>query len=388
MPTPDSILIVAGEASADTHGARVLAALRQSRPDVTVFGVGGAAMRAEGLETIIPAEEMALAGLTEVLSALPRMWRNMQMLVALARTRRPKVAVLIDLPDFNLRLAKRLKALGIHVIYYISPQVWAWRQGRVKHIRAVVDQMLVILPFEETFYRDHGVPVQFVGHPLVEQLPAKPDVRGARAALGLPLDGTPIVALLPGSRHKEITRHLPDMLAGVRELQATFPALRAVLPVASTISRALIDAEIARAGVDVMVVEGQATQVLSAADVAVVCSGTATLQAALLERPMVVVYRVSWLTHQILKRLIKVAHIALVNLIAGKRLVPELVQAAFTSANVAHEVRTLLLDAPRRVQLGQHFAALRGQLGGGDTAGEVARVVLRYLEGPKENIHV
>ncbi|HET6345803.1 MAG TPA: lipid-A-disaccharide synthase, partial [Myxococcota bacterium] len=236
------------------------------------------------------------------------------------------------------------------------------------------------------FYERHGVPVRFVGHPLVEQLPADPDVPAARVSLGLPAQPHPVVALLPGSRHKEIVRHLPSMLAGVASLKASFPDLRAVLPVASTIPRELIEDLVRRSGLEVTVVEGHATEALTAADVAVVCSGTATLQAALLKRPMVVVYRVSWLTYQILKRLIKVAHIALVNLIAGDGLVPELVQSAFTPANVAHEVGHLLSDAPHRAQLIERFAALRTQLGSGNTAHAVAQVVLGYLS-PEEHAH-
>lgn len=387
-----SIFMVAGEASADTHGAKVLEALKSRRPDLPVFGVGGAAMRERGFEALVRAEDMSLAGLTEVLLALPRMFRIMRTLVEQAAARRPSVAVLIDMPDFNLRLARRLKAFGIPVVYYISPQVWAWRQKRVAEIRRVVDQMLVILPFEEAFYREHGVPVRFVGHPLVEQLPAEPNTRAARQLLGIAGPG-PHVALLPGSRHVEVARHLPVMLAGVRSLRQTYPTLEAVLPIASTIARPTIEAMLQAGGVPVRVVEGQSTEVLTAADVALVCSGTATLQAALLKRPMVVVYRVSWLTYQILKRLIKVAHIALVNLIAGRALVPELVQHELTAANIASQLQALLSDSSRRAELQESFTALRSQLGGENTAAQVADVVLEYVSGPtvpsitKEVVH-
>ena len=387
-----SILMVAGEASADTHGAKVLEALQAQRPGVHVFGVGGAAMRKLGFDTVVRAEDMSLAGLTEVLWALPRMFRTMRNLVNLAASQRPAVAVLIDLPDFNLRLARRLKALSIPVVYYISPQVWAWRQKRVEEIRRVVDQMLVILPFEEAFYRKHGVPVRFVGHPLVEQLPAHPNGAEARAFLGLHGSG-PCVALLPGSRHKEVARHLPVMLAGMQTLRQTYPTLHGVLPVASTIPRSMIETLLQTCGVPITVVEGHSTEALTAADVALVCSGTATLQAALLKRPMVVVYRVSWLSYQILKRLIKVAHIALVNLIAGHALVPELVQNELTPANIAARLRALLNDPIGHAQLQERFSALRSQLGGENTAAQVAEVVLEYISSPpvpsltKEVVH-
>lgn len=374
-----SILMVAGEASADAHGAKVLEALRRDAPHLKAVGIGGQAMRKQGFEAVVPAEAMSLAGLTEVLWALPRMFRVMWQLEALAKERRPDVALLIDLPDFNLRLAKRLKRLGIPVVYYISPQVWAWREHRVKQIAKLVDKMLVILPFEKDFYQAHGVPVQFVGHPLTEQLPRHPNLNVARQSLGLPQAPTPVVALLPGSRRKEVLRHLPVMLAGLKLAQAQTPGLAAVLPIASTIDPALIAEMVAASGVWVHVVTEQATECLIAADAAVVCSGTATLQAALLVRPMVVVYQVSWLSYQILRRLIRVAHIALVNLIAKEALVPELVQGDLTAANVASHVTRLLATGPARQQLTTRLSALRDSLGQHDTGQAVATEVLHFV---------
>jgi lipid-A-disaccharide synthase len=372
------VFIVAGEASADTHGAKLVRELKAARPDAQVFGVGGKAMREAGADCIVEASEMAVAGLTEVLWALPRLLGIARKLLRAVDERKPAVAVLIDHPDFNLRLAKKLKARGVRVVYYISPQVWAWRQKRVEVIRQRVDQMLVILPFEQAFYEKHGVAAQFVGHPFIEELPEKPSAPAARAALGLPAQG-PLVALLPGSRRKEVVRHLPVMLEGLRLLRERLPETRALLPVASTIPRQLITDAVQRAGVEVEILEGNATQALSAADAAVVCSGTATLQAALLERPIVVVYRVSWLTYQILKRMIKVAHIAMVNLIAGRALVPELIQHAFTAANVARELERLLTDREARAQLTSELSAIRQKLGQGGTSIRVARVVAGYL---------
>lgn len=379
-----SVLIVAGEASADLHGAKVMRELRRARPDVQVFGVGGKHMRAEGLDCLTPAEDMAVAGLTEVLLALPRLLGIARRLMSAARARKPQVAVLIDHPDFNLRLAAKLRRLGIPVVYYISPQVWAWRQHRVHLIRRLVDRMLVILPFEQEFYEQHGVPALFVGHPFTEDLPEDPSASEARAALGLPAAEAPVVALLPGSRRKEVTRHLPVMLQAVRLLEQRFPGLVPLIPVASTIPRELIDAEVRRAGVTVRVVDGQATQVLSAADAAVVCSGTATLQTAMLLRPMVVVYKVSWLSYQILKRMVKVAHIAMVNLIAGRPLVPELIQGRFTAENVADEIGKLLADAAARADLRAELAAIRKRLGGTGASRKVAHVVAGYLPAPAQ----
>lgn len=379
MVESSSVLIIAGEASADLHGARVLHELRARSPSTRVFGVGGEAMRAEGLEAVYRAEDISVAGLTEVLLAIPRILRILRDLGRVAAERRPKVAVLIDLPDFNLRLARRLKALGIPVVYYISPQVWAWRPKRVSQIRELVDRMLVILPFEEDFYRVHGVAAEFVGHPLVEELPPPSDRATARAALGMPPGDGPVVALLPGSRKQEIERHLHLMLAGLAQLRLRFPNARALLPVASTVPRALIEAGVQRAGVEVTLLDGQASEALAAADAAVVCSGTATLQTALLLRPMVVVYRVSWLTYHILKRLVRVAHIALVNLIAGRTLVTELIQGGFTAGTVAAELERLLTDDAARRSLEDDLAALRQRLGERGAAERVAEVVAGYL---------
>lgn len=377
-----SIFMVAGEASADMHGAKVLEALKKQFPDLYAFGVGGEQMQQQGFHAAVAAKDVSLAGLTEVLLAIPRILRIMRQLEQLVREQRPNVIVLIDLPDFNLRLAKRLRALGIPIVYYISPQVWAWRQKRVLKIRQLVDKMLVILPFEQQFYEQYQIPVQFVGHPLVEQLPAEPDQQAARKQLQLPAQTSSMVALLPGSRHSEVTRLLPTMLAGVRLLQNDLPELQSIIPVANTVDRSEIEKIVAASGVRATIINGHATEVLTAADAVVVCSGTATLQTALLKRPMVVVYRVSWLTYQILRRLIKVANIALVNLIAGRALVAELIQDKFTPESVAHELRDLLQNKQRRQDLLQAFQELRQTLGRGDTAQQVAHAITDYLPKP------
>jgi lipid-A-disaccharide synthase len=386
----DSVLIVAGEASADAHGRSVIDALRAKRPDLRLFGVGGRRMREAGFEACVRAEDISVAGLTEVVWALPRLLRSLRQLAALAAAQRPKVALLIDLPDFNLRLARRLKRLGIPVIYYISPQLWAWRKRRIQQIRAYVDKMLVILPFEADFYAQHQVPVKFVGHPLLEQL-AEP-LQGASAAQARqmlhidPQAPGPFVALLPGSRRKEVARHLPRMLDALALLKRTHPQLQALMPVASTVPQETIKSAISAwakrepHSVPVHVIDGEADLALCASDAAVVCSGTATLQAALMQRPQVVVYRVSWLTYQLLKRLISVPHIALVNLIAGKRLVTELIQNNFSAAALATHVQELL--SPRAPSLHGEFAALREKLGLHGAAEAVAAEVMAYVGAP------
>jgi lipid-A-disaccharide synthase len=271
------------------------------------------------------------------------------------------------------------------VVYYISPQVWAWRPSRVMEIRHLVSQMLVVLPFEQSFFQERGVRARFVGHPLVEQLPAKTDRAEARAELGLPPTQGPVVAVLPGSRRQEVERHLPRMLQGILLLRRRYPEVHPVIPVASTISRQLVEKVVRRSGVLASVIEGRATDTLVASDIALVASGTSTLQAALLSRPMVVVYRVSWLSFQILKRLVNVAHIALVNLIVGRKLVPELIQDNFTPQRVESELGAILSDPVVRVRLNQDFARLRRQLGGPGASGKVADVVLGYLAESTED---
>lgn len=375
--------MVAGEASADAHGAQVLGALKAQYGAVSVFGIGGPALRAQGMEVLVGAEDMALAGLTEVLWALPRMVRTLWSLVRTAQARQPCVAVLLDLPDFNLPLAKRLKKLGIPVIYYISPQVWAWRAGRVRHIRRWVDKMLVILPFEEAFYRRHAVPAEFVGHPLTEHLPDPSPEEGkqlARARLRhLPVDGR-VVALLPGSRRKEVLRHLPVMLAAVAQLrQQGHDGLMALVPVASTLEPQWVQDIVDASGISVRVLRGQHQDALLACDAAMVCSGTATLETALIGRPMVVVYRVSALSYHILRWLISVAHIALVNLIAQERLVPELVQGDMTAQALANETATWLVPSPKRTLLMHKLRALRDRLGYRRPSSAVAQAIEHYL---------
>lgn len=372
-------MIVAGEASADQHGESLVQALRAQRPGIATWGAGGDSMARAGFEVVVPARKLAVAGLTEVVFALPRIAWQMRKLVREARRRRPAVIVLMDLPDFNLRLAKRLHPLQIPIVYYISPQLWAWRPKRVEQIKAWVTQMLCILPFEHAFYLKHGVRAQFVGHPLVEQLPPSPNRARARQTLGISGTEGPVIALLPGSREQEVKRHLPIMLRSVQLLKRRHPDLQSIIPVANTIRRQSVERLIRRHKVPAVVVDAQAVDALSASDVAVVCSGTATLQAALLSRPMVVVYRVSWLTYFLLKRMVKVPFISLVNLIAGRKVVPELVQGELTAARVDEEVRHTLEDPLLRVRLTQDYTEIRQALGRGGTAATVARVVLDYV---------
>ena len=394
-PMQHTILIVAGEASADAHGAEVLTVLRRLRPDVHAFGVGGDGLRAAGMQVDVDAASISPAGLAEVLGALPRLWRTLRRLTRLARERQPVAALLIDLPDFNLALARRLRRLGVPVIYLVSPQLWAWRPGRVRAIRRGVDRMLVVLPLDEAFYRARGVEAEYVGHPLVAATQGQPSAGDARQALGLAAR-QPVVALLPGSRLLEVRRHLPIMLSALEQLVDRTGPLNIVLPVATLALADEIAAQVAGGRLAVTVISGQAPLALAACDVAVVGAGAATLQTALMGRPMVVICRVSWLTYQFLRRLVRVSHVALANWVAGERVAPELIQGNLTASALAQAVDGLLRDPVRQLLMRRRFAALRQRLGDGQCAERVAAHLANLLPAsrpasappaPKANTH-
>lgn len=358
----DRILIVAGEASADLHAARALAELQRLRPGLTAFGVGGPALREAGLEALYPAEEICVMGVGEVLPRIPRILAILRGLARAAEERRPRVALLVDLPDFNLRLAAKLKRLGIKVVYYVSPTIWAWRRGRAKKIARVVDRMLCILPFEPKAYEGTGVAARFVGHPFAEKGPPEAPA-SYRAALGLPVD-RPTFALVPGSRPSEIARIFPHMLGAAERLLARHPGAQFVVPIAPTLSREQLVAHLGdHPGLDVRLVEGRTAEAVGASDGAIIKSGTSTLEAALMLRPMIVVYRLSWLTYFLARLLVRITFFSLVNLLAGRKVVPELLQREASAERMASELELLLSDpAAREAQLAG-LREVRGSLG-------------------------
>ncbi|MEO5935655.1 MAG: lipid-A-disaccharide synthase [Terriglobales bacterium] len=350
MSQPSSIFISAGEASGDTYGAQVIAAVRKAGGREGFFGLGGEQMRVAGCEVVTASHEVAVVGLFEVVKHLPRIYGEFNKLLREVDKRKPAAAVLIDFPDFNLRLAKQLHARGIPVIYFVSPQLWAWRKGRIAQIKKYVTKMLVIFPFEEQFYREHGVDVEYVGHPLAD-LP-QPRVQDSQK---------PIIGLLPGSRRQEVERNLPEM---VRAAELLGDGYRYVLPVASTLERSWVEARVKAAAGDSVAIEltNDARTTLTAARGAIVASGTATVEAALAGNPFVVVYRVSGLTWTLGRGLVTLDHYAMVNLIAGKRVVPELIQGDFTAEKVASELRKVLTDGPVRSQMMKELAEVRAKL--------------------------
>jgi lipid-A-disaccharide synthase len=378
MNSAPQILVVTGEASGDAHAAELVAALQARRPDFRFFGMGGSKLAARGVELLYGAHEVSVMGITEVLPKIPRILQVLRGIAAAAAERRPACAILVDIPDFNLRLAAKLKALGIPVAYYVSPMIWAWRRGRVKTIRKLVDRMLCILPFEEDFYRDSGVDARYVGSPVVEQVPAPASTATFRQRLGLPLEA-PTLALLPGSRMSEIRRLLPTMVSAAKQLSAERPGLQIVVPVAPTIPREEITSRFEGSGLSPQLVDGRAPEVVGASDAAIVASGTAVLEAGLMQRPLVVVYRVSLITYLVGRLMLKVAHVALVNLLAGRRLVPELLQGDMTPERIAVEIRRVWDPGAPREEMLRGLEEVRGRLGGPGAAERAAEAVLELL---------
>jgi len=372
------VLLVAGEASGDLHGADLLAALRTRLPEVEVFGIGGERLREAGMETVADAGEVATVGLTEVVGRLRALVRAYRALVRTLRTEPPDLCVLIDFPEFNLRLARAAKRAGVPVLYYIGPQVWAWRRGRVRKVARRVDRLAVVFPFEPPLYAARLPAVEFVGHPLLDRVTVSRGRRETLVAHGLDPD-RPTVLLLPGSRPNEIRSLLPDLLDAVRRLAGAggyqFP-----LALAHTVPRAEVQDQIRAAGVDVPVIEGDTYNLIAAADLALVTSGTATLECALLECPMVIVYRVSPLTAFVARLLVRgVRHIGMPNIVAGHEVVPELLQGRATGEGIAAAARGILESPARRAEIVGELRDVRRRLGRGGAAGRAATMAAELL---------
>jgi lipid-A-disaccharide synthase len=378
MSAPE-ILISAGEASSDMYAARLATALR-ARTGARLFGMGGKRMAEAGVDLIADYHQVAVVGISEVLHKIPTVVGVQRKIAAEAVRRRAALAILVDSPGTHLGVARRLKNNGIRVGYFIGPQVWAWRPGRVRVVKRLVERMVVIFPFEEAIYREAGVPVDFVGHPLVDVVKASMSRAEFAARHGLDA-GRPIVTLLPGSRRSEIERHYPLIMEACERLSGelrTRGSIQFVLAAAPALGAELF-APYARPGVSVTRVEGATYDALSAADCAIVASGTATVEAALLGTPMVVVYRVSPTSAFVLKRMVRSPFIAMVNLIAGRRVVPELIQDQFTSEAVVEEVRKLLESSAARDEMKAGLAEVRTKLGPGGAIERAADIFAAML---------
>jgi len=378
MSAPE-ILISAGEASSDMYAARLATALR-ARTGARLFGMGGKRMAEAGVDLIADYHQVAVVGISEVLHKIPTVVGVQRKIAAEAVRRRAPLAILVDSPGTHLGVARRLKNNGIRVGYFIGPQVWAWRAGRVRVVKRLVERMVVIFPFEEAIYREAGVPVDFVGHPLVDVVKASMSRAEFAARHGLDA-GRPIVTLLPGSRRSEIERNYPLIMEACERLSREVPnrgAIQFVLAAAPALGPELF-APYERQGVSVTRVEGATYDALGAADCAIVASGTATVEAALLGTPMVVVYRVSPTSAFVLRRLVRSPFIAMVNLIPGRRVVPELIQDQFTSEAVVEEVRKLLESSAARDEMKAGLAEVRTKLGPGGAIERAADIFAAML---------
>ncbi len=373
------ILISAGEASGEMYGAALLGALRKLSPaPIEAFGLGGEQMRAAGCDTVVDAKDVAVVGIAEVVTHLPRIYREFHKLLREADRRKPDVAVLIDFPDFHFRLAKALHARGIPVVYYVSPQLWAWRRGRIKLVQRYVNKMLVIFPFEEQFYRDHGVAAEFTGHPLAE-LDVEIEPRQPYAARYNLDPSKPWIAILPGSRRKEVQLILPTLLQAAKILGERYEYL---LPVASTLAADWMRQQLLTIpGAPRVTLTSDARQTLLQSRAGMVASGTATVEATVLGTPFVMVYRVADLSWHAGRRLVKLSHFAMPNLIAGREIVRELVQQQFTPENVAGEVSNLVEDGERRNQVIHDLAEVRSHLQAGRSTESAAERAARAVLG-------
>jgi lipid-A-disaccharide synthase len=379
------VFISCGEASGDLYAAALAEELRRREPDVEIVGFGGPRLAAAGAHLYEDYRHYSVTGLAEVLKQLPRTWRLYRRLVAEARQAPPDVFVPIDFPDFNFRLGASIDKLGVPVVYYVAPQLWAWREGRIETMRRFASLVLPIFPFEPEIYERADVPVEFVGHPLIDLVPPPADRDAVLRGVGLD-PGKPVLAVLPGSRHNEVHKILPDLVTAFPLLAERVPDVQVLVARAPNLDDALfrpLDAARAEGRVPVAIVDGRADDVLSAADVVLTASGTATVQAALHEKPMVIVYRVSDLSYRLGRRFVKVDTFGMANLIAGRRVATELIQDFFTPERVVTEVARLFTDEAAAAAMREAWRDVRTRLGGGGASGRAADAVLRIAHASR-----
>ncbi|MBS1185124.1 MAG: lipid-A-disaccharide synthase [Proteobacteria bacterium] len=370
--------LVAGEASGDLLGAHFIAALKKTRPNLHVAGIAGPRLIESGVKAVYPSDKLAVNGYVEVLRHLPELLWIRSRITRYFLQERPRVFVGIDAPDFNFTLEAKLKQAGIPTVHFVSPSIWAWRPERIHRIKQAVSHMLVVFPFEEKIYRDAGIPVSYVGHPLADAIPLQPDTAAARAALGLV--ASPIVALLPGSRLSEVARHARLMLDAALRIHQHHRDAQFVLPAASEAAGRLIRHAAQGLELPLHILAGQSHTALAACDVALVASGTATLETALFKKPMVITYRVPALTAYLMRKKALLPWIGLPNILAREFVVPERVQEAATPENLAHDVLAWLNDAPRRHAAIDTFHAMHVSLRQNASA-RIAEALDPYLEG-------
>jgi lipid-A-disaccharide synthase len=373
---PKRVMIIAGEASGDQHGAKVVTALAERHENISFTGIGGGAMRSAGVHILMDAHELAVVGITEIFAKGGTLLRGLSTAKKALRRLKPDLLILIDFPDFNLNVAATAKKVGVPVLYYISPQIWAWRSGRAKKIRKRVDHMAVILPFEADFYHRFQVPVTFVGHPLLDGRSNEP--LQSRA----PSDpNQPTIGLLPGSRDKEVLRLLPEMLESARILKQQLPGARFVISLAPSVKKDLLDDILANhgKGMDCEIEHGGIHTVFERSTLLIAASGTVTLEAAIAGVPMVIVYKVSPISYRLGRTLVRVEYIGLANLISGREIVPELIQKEASAKNIAEAVLRMLTNPVKLAECRDDLLNLRHKLGGTGASGRVADIASRML---------
>jgi lipid-A-disaccharide synthase len=371
------VAVIAGEASGDQHGAKLIKAMQKKNPALFFCGIGGPALRQAGVRILVDASELTVVGITEVFSKLPGILKGMGTIKKLLKSLKPELLILIDFPDFNLHIAATAKKIGIPVLYYISPQIWAWRRGRVKRIGRLVDHMAVILPFEQQFYTTNHVPVTFVGHPLLDTpLPTADQI------FTTGVEGQVTIGLVPGSRDNEIARHLPVMLNTADILKDRLKQARFIISQAASVERKQIEMIVAQhpCRMNVEIISDGVEAVFERSDVIVAASGTVTLQAAIHGVPMVIIYKVSPISFMLGRAMIRVPNIGLVNLVAGRQLVPEFVQNAANAENISSAVAEMLTDRIKLNHLKKQLFALRDVMGGAGASDRVAELALGMLQ--------
>ncbi|MDD8016555.1 MAG: lipid-A-disaccharide synthase [Acidobacteriota bacterium] len=357
----DSVLIVAGEASGEKYGAALVREFRKLDPLCRFFGIGGKGMAGEGVEILCPAENLAVVGLAEILTQIPRIRKIFRRVLREAEARRPRAAVLIDSPDFNLRLAKKLRRIGLPVLYYVSPTVWAWRPGRLRTIARYVSRMMLIFPFEEEIYKKRAIPAVYVGHPLREMIRRNLGRGQFLAKYGLD-PARRIVTLLPGSRRSEIERHMPILAETLPLISREIP-VQWVLVLAEGLEREAVEKYLSEKHDDVLSLDRDGYEAMASADLVLSASGTANLETALLETPLIVFYRVSPLSYAMGRRLLKISRFSIVNILAGKEIVPELIQGGFTADNLSAEALRILRSPEAAQRMKEEFRGIDGLLG-------------------------
>lgn len=373
-----TVMIIAGEASGDMHGATLVREMLKCNPALKFYGIGGNKLRREGVELLADAADMAVVGLTEVIFKLGGILKIMTLMKKSMDERRPDLVILIDYPDFNLPLAKAAHKRGIKVFYYISPQVWAWRRGRIKQIKKTVNKMAVILPFEVETYREKGFEANYVGHPLLDMVKTNSSKQDSRKKNGLAEDKITI-GILPGSRMSEIKKLMPELVRATQILKREIPDAQFVLPLADTLDETIITEYISGADVQIKIISGHTYDVITCCDLVLVASGTATLETALLGVPMIVIYKISALSYFIGKLIIDVKNISLVNIIAGKTVVPELIQSEASGAQIAAEALSILKNRNKRQEMINGLQSIRSRLGEPGAARRAAQIAIDML---------